>query len=260
MYGYSSSEMIGRSALVLAPPDRSGEIQAFLARLKAGESVDHFETVRVSKEGSPVRVSINVSPIHDEEGVVVGASSIARDMTQARKAVEAARSMIESSLDSLVAISPEGMITDVNEATVKVTGLPREELVGTAFSDCFTDPGRADRIYQLVFEKGMAVDYPLAIRHRDGTLTSVLYNASAYRDGEGNVLGAFAAARDVTKQMQAQRENAQQQASEREQLIELQQFQRLTIGRELAITELRKENERLRALLPTGGAEGDDQR
>jgi hypothetical protein len=106
----------------------------------------------------------------------------------------------------------------------------------------------------------MAVDYPLSMRHRDGTLTEVLYNASAYRDAGGNVLGAFAAARDVTKKRQAQRENAQQQAKEREQLIELQQFQRLTVGPELKITELRKENERLRALLPKGGAEPDDQR
>jgi PAS domain S-box-containing protein len=196
-----------------------------------------------------------VSPIRDEDGVLVGVSTIARDMTEARKSFEAARSMIESSLDSLVAISPDGMITDVNEATVKVTGVPREELIGTAFSDYFTDPDRADRIYRLVFDQGMAVDYPLSMRHRDGTLTEVLYNASAYRDAGGKVLGAFAAARDVTTQMQAQRQNAQQQAKEREHLLELQQFQRLTVGRELRITELKKENERLRALLAEGGSE-----
>ncbi|HEY8883216.1 MAG TPA: PAS domain-containing protein, partial [Dermatophilaceae bacterium] len=148
-------------------------------------------------------VSLTVSPIHDPNGAIVGASTITRDVTKQRQAFEAARSMIESSLDSLVSISPEGMITDVNEATVKVTGIPREQLIGTAFSDYFTEPEKANEIYQRVFAEGMAVDYPLTMRHRDGSLTDVLYNAAVQRDSVGNVLGVFAAARDVTKQRQA---------------------------------------------------------
>jgi diguanylate cyclase (GGDEF)-like protein/PAS domain S-box-containing protein len=134
---------------------------------------------------------------------VVGASTIARDVTEARLAFEAARSMIESSLDSMVAISPQGRITDVNEATVKVTGIPREELIGTAFSDYFTEPEKANAIYQQVFTQGMAVDYPLTMRRRDGALTEVLYNASLYRDSAGHARGVFAAARDVTEQNRA---------------------------------------------------------
>jgi PAS domain S-box-containing protein len=113
--------------------------------------------------------------------------------------------MIEASLDSLVAISPEGKITDVNEATVKATGVSRDQLIGTAFSDYFTEAEKANEIYQRVFAQGMAVDYPLTLRHRDGTLTEVLYNASVYRDPVDNVLGVFAAARDVTKLMHAYR-------------------------------------------------------
>ncbi len=136
----------------------------------------------------------------------------------------------------------------------------RCELLGTADTDYYSDPERAESIYQLVFVEGMAVDYPLSMRHRDGRLTEVLYNASSYRDADGNVLGAFAAARDVTKQMQAQRRNAEQQEKEREQLVELQMFQRLTVGRELRMAEIKKENERLRGLLADGGAEPSDQR
>jgi diguanylate cyclase (GGDEF)-like protein/PAS domain S-box-containing protein len=129
-----------------------------------------------------------------------GARRRAAEQTQAARY---ARSLIEAGLDPLVTISPEGMITDVNEATVKVTGIPREELIGTAFSECFTEPQKADRIYQLAFAQGMAVDHPLTMCHRDGTLTEVLYNASVYRDAGGKVLGVFAAARDVTEQKQA---------------------------------------------------------
>jgi PAS domain S-box-containing protein len=170
--------------------------------------------------------------------------------------------MIESSLDSLVAISPEGLITDANEALVKATGIPRQELIGTAFSDCFTEPEKAEKIYQLVFADGMAVDYPLTLRHHNGhkTLTEVLYNASVYRDATGKVLGVFAAARDVTNQNQAHREIAQQQARELDRLAELEQFQRLTVGRELKMIELKKEIEHLKALLPPDEAEPSDQR
>ncbi|WP_326967472.1 PAS domain-containing protein [Arthrobacter sp. CG_A4] len=119
-------------------------------------------------------------------------------MTKRLQAFEASRSRIESSLDSLVAISPDAMVTDTNEAMIKVTGVRRETVIGTPFSDYFIDPEKAGRIYQLAFEQEMAEDYPLTLRHRDGTLTEVLYNASAYGDAGGNVLGVFTAAQHVT--------------------------------------------------------------
>ncbi|MFM9984270.1 MAG: ATP-binding protein [Flavobacteriales bacterium] len=111
-----------------------------------------------------------------------------------------ARSLIEASLDPLVTISAEGKILDVNEASIKVTGVPREQLIGTDFSNYFTEPKKAQRGYQQVFEHGFVADYPLTIKHKDGNLTDVLYNASVYKDDKGNVLGVFAAARDVTEQ------------------------------------------------------------
>ena len=203
MFGYSSSEILGKPAGLLSPEDRPHEMTTILAKIRAGQAVERLETTRLRKDGTAFTVSLTVSPIHDPNGAIVGASTITRDVTKQRQAFEAARSMIESSLDSLVSISPEGMITDVNEATVKVTGIPREELIGTAFSDYFTEPEKANEIYQRVFAEGMAVDYPLTMRHRDGSLTDVLYNAAVQRDSGGNVLGVFAAARDVTKQRQA---------------------------------------------------------
>jgi PAS domain S-box-containing protein len=203
LYGYSSQGIIGKSVELLSPEDRTGEMTAILARIRTGQHLEHFETVRVRKDATVFLASLTVSPIRGADGAIVGASTIVRDVTEQVQAFDAARGMIESSLDSLVAISPDGMITDANEATVKVTGVPREELIGTAFSDCFTDPEKANRIYQLVFSQGMAVDYPLTMRHRDGTLTEVLYNASLYRDLKGKVLGVFAAARDVTEQRRA---------------------------------------------------------
>src|SRR5512133_146418 len=115
-----------------------------------------------------------------------------------RQASQYARSLLEASLDPLVTISPNGKITDVNEATIKVTGVLRDELIGTDFSNYFTEPEKAREGYQQVFAKGYVTDYPLTIRHKDGMLTDVLYNASVYKDTNGNVIGVFAAARDVT--------------------------------------------------------------
>src|SRR5208337_732691 len=92
------------------------------------------------------------------------------------------RSLIEASLDPLVTIAPDGKITDVNNTTEKMTGLSRQQLIGTDFSDYFTDSGKARAGYEQVFREGLVQDYELEIRHRDGHVTPVLYSASVYRD------------------------------------------------------------------------------
>jgi PAS domain S-box-containing protein len=123
-----------------------------------------------------------------------------------RRASTYTRSLIEASLDPLVTISPEGKITDVNEATIKATGVGRDRLVGADFSNYFTEPDKAREGYRQVFEKGYVTDYPLTIRHADGMLTHVLYNASVYKDMEGKVLGVFAAARNITERKRMEEE------------------------------------------------------
>jgi len=116
------------------------------------------------------------------------------------------RRLIETNLDPLVTISAEGKITDVNAATELVTGVPRRELLGSDFSDYFTEPDKARAGYRKVFQEGFVRDYPLAIRHRSGRITEVIYNASIYKDDLGAIQGVFAAARDVTELRQAQSE------------------------------------------------------
>ena len=113
-------------------------------------------------------------------------------------------SLIEASRDPLFTISPQGKITDMNEATVKVTGLSREELIGTDFFNYFTEPDKARKGYQQVFAKGFVADYPLTIK--DHKLTDVLFNGSVYKDGRGNVLGAVVVARDITEQKRIEKE------------------------------------------------------
>ena len=114
------------------------------------------------------------------------------------------RSLIEASLDPLVTIGREGKITDVNNATGMVTGFSRDEIIGSDFSNYFTEPVKAKESYRQVFKEGFVRDYTLEIQHKDGHVTPVLYNASVYRDESGNVVGVFAAARDITELKKAE--------------------------------------------------------
>lgn len=258
IYGFSADEAIGKPITILISPGGADDVPSILERLKRGESIRHYETVRKRKDGKIINVSVSISPVKDTHGQIIGASTIARDITAevaARKHTEVklgsssqyARSLIEASLDPFVTISADGKITDVNEATVRVTGVQRDQLIGADFSNYFTEPEKAREGYQQVFARGFVTDYPLTIKHKNGQLTDVLYNASVYKDIRGNVLGVFAAARDVTARKRAEEELAQQRRRELDRLADLEKFQRLTVGRELKMVELKKEIEELKS-------------
>ncbi len=261
-YGYTAEEILGNNSEILhsAEDIKSGAVAKLLATAQErGLAEGEFERIR--KDGSHFMASLVVTRRNDTSGNPIGYLLMSSDISEKKQAEEQlrfasqyARSLIEASLDPLVTISPEGKITDVNEGSIKVTGVPREELIGTDFSNYFTEPAKAREGYQQVFAKGFVTDYPLTIRHRNGRLTEVLYNASVYKDVDGNVLGVFAAARDVTAQKRAEVEIAEQRGKELERLAELERFQKLTVGRELKMIELKKEIEMLKARLGEGVA------
>ncbi len=153
-----------------------------------------------------------VGPVLDTRGEVDFLVFSLLDATERKKAEERLtlagaynRSLIEASLDPLVTIDADGRITDVNAATENVTGCTRDELIGTNFSRYFTEPEKAQAGYRQVFKDGLVHDYELSIRHRDGRVTPVLYNASVYRDEAGDIVGVFAAARDITERKETER-------------------------------------------------------
>src|SRR5665648_181250 len=168
-----------------------------------GSVADSPLTLR-HKDGKLTDVLFNGSVYKDDKENVLGIVIVARDVTAQKLASQYARSLIEASLDPLFTINPEGKITDMNEASVNITGVPHDKLVGTDFFDYFTDPQKAREVYQEVFAIGYVADYPLTIR--DENLTSVLLNGSVYTDDRDNVLGVVVVARDISDQKRIETE------------------------------------------------------
>lgn len=223
-----------------AQPEQRDE---YVRRLEEHGNVQGFESRFLRKDKSLIWVSLCARVVRGPDGQMLYSEGTLEDITERKRIEEAMRlasiyhrSLIETSPDPLVTIDPEGKISDVNSATESVTGYLREELIGTDFSDYFTEPQEARRGYRLAFEKGLVRDYPLEIRHRHGPVTPVLYNANVYRDETGHVRGVFAVARDITERKLSEKklyESNEQLRSLTSQLLMAEERERRRIAVEL---------------------------
>lgn len=206
----------GKNLFALCPDE---EMRKMFQRVaETGEPYFVFENAfryNYKEERKNMYWDWSLLPVKEADGKIVGLLFTLLDVTARKRAEDELkranaynRSLIEASVDPLVTIGPDGKITDVNAATETATGRPRQDLIGTDFSDYFTEPARARSVYLQVFREGSVRDYPLDIRRGDGHATPALYNASVYRDEEGQVRGIFAAARDITELKKAEQERA----------------------------------------------------
>ena len=166
-------------------------------------------TPRGSAEQGPAESEARYRALVDNSpSAIIAERTLAREEQAQCIAPSYARSLIEANLDPLVTIDPGGKITDVNKATERATGVPRDRLIGTDFADYFSDPDAARAGYERVIREGEVRNYPLSLRSASGSLMDVEYNATAYRNEAGEVEGVFAAARDVTERKRAHEEAA----------------------------------------------------
>ena len=154
--------------------------------------------------GKLTDVLFNGSVYKDDKGNILGVVIVARDVTAQKLLSKYSLSLIEASRDPLFTINSEGKISDMNNASVKITHVSREKLIGSDFSRYFTEPEKAREGYKQVFANGFVEDFPLTMM--DGKLTDVLFNGSVYKDDRGKVLGAVVVARVITEQKRIEKE------------------------------------------------------
>jgi two-component system cell cycle sensor histidine kinase/response regulator CckA len=220
IYGYAAEQMIGRSIQLLAGQDRLNEEEAILARIRAGQRVQHFETVRIKKNGAPVHVSLTISPILDETTrVVVGATHIARDISE-RKRMEAANSqlaaVVESSEDAIITKDLSGTILTWNDAAERVYGYPAAEAIGQKMLLLFP-PDRVSEEAEILakIRRGERVSHFETTRIRKGGISiDISLTISPMRDRGGNVVGVSHIARDITARKNFERQLQQTQRLE----------------------------------------------
>ncbi|MEN4029024.1 MAG: MEDS domain-containing protein [Methanobacterium sp.] len=174
-------------------PLKTGKPHYWQVKIPDGSILDVYDFPFTDIDGSPLILEMDIDVTQQKQ--------VEKEL---KLASSYNRSLIDASLDPLVTIGPDGRITDVNTATEQITGYSRDELIGTDFLNYFTNPQKAESGYQRVFREGEVRDYSLEIKHKNGQLTPVLYNASIYKGESGEVIGVFAAARDITEIKQAE--------------------------------------------------------
>lgn len=236
LYGYTRDEAIGQPVTMLMPEDRLNEEPGILARIRRGESVDHYETIRVTKDGRLVDISLTVSPVHNQEGTVIGASKIARDITEKKRNEAELRryaSIVDSSSDAIISKDLNGIIQSWNRGAETIFGYTAKEAIGNSVTMLMPpdrvneEPGILARI-----RRGEPVSHYETVRQRkDGTLIDISLNISPVRDSHGVIVGASKIARDIT-------EHNRLRATEREaelmaRLVQTQESERRRIARDI---------------------------
>ena len=203
LFGYTADEIVGQSIRKIIPAERMGEEDLVLRRVRAGDKVDHFETVRRRKDGSLVPISLTVSPIRNADGQVIGASKIARD-TSDRLLLSHERNrlaaIVDSSDDAIVSKDLTGIIKTWNRGAEIMFGYSAEEAVGQSIIMIVPQDRLAEEYEVLArVRQGLSVEHYETLRRRkDGTLIPISLTVSPIRDGAGTIVGASKIARDLS--------------------------------------------------------------
>jgi len=208
IYGYRAEEVVGRSVRMLQPPDGADDVSAILLRVRHGERVEGYRTSRVRKDGRRIDVSLTVSPIRDAAGTVVGAATIARDITaelEAERAVRRLAAIVEHTRDAIVGRTPDGIVTSWNRGAERLFGYAAEEMIGRPIQILAPEGyvEEFDRIRDSI-SRGETLELETVRRRKDGSLIEISSTVSPIVDGAGRVVSIAAISRDVGERRRAE--------------------------------------------------------
>jgi len=213
IFGYSAEEMIGKPLAILLPPGLEDEESRILARIRRGERIDHFETVRQRKDGMVIDVSVTISPVYDEEGVLIGASKVARDITSARRAQQQLlereahlQSVLDTVPDAMIVIDTRGTMQSFSTTAEKLFGYSAREVVGRNVSLLMPEPYSSQHDsflarYLATGEKRIiGIGRVVVGRCKDGSTFPMELAVGEMRSGDRRFFTGFV--RDLTERQQ----------------------------------------------------------
>ncbi len=215
LFGWSEAEAVGRPITLIIPPDRLKEEETIIARLRTGERMDHFETIRVTRDGRTVPVSLTVSPILDEAGVVVGVSKIARDMTEWKKAQEALvaseqrfRLMADAAPVLIWTSGADKLCNWFNQQWLDFVGRPMEKELGNGWAENVhpDDFERCLAIYTTSFDARRAFKMEYRLRRHDGHYRWVIDHGAPLLGSGGDFTGFIGSCIDITERKEAEQQ------------------------------------------------------
>jgi PAS domain S-box-containing protein len=210
IFGYQPDEIIGRSIRMLIPPELHDEEDDLLRRLRDGVRIEHFETIRMTKNGERLPISVTIAPIRDGTGKIIAASSIARDISVRKKTDESQfllAAIVDSADDAIVSKDLNGIITSWNEGARKMFGYTSPEMVGQSILRLIPEElkGEEDEILRKLRAGQRIEHYETTRRRKDGSPIEVSVTISPVRNEAGVVIGASKIARDISERKQLQR-------------------------------------------------------
>ncbi|MEO6520588.1 MAG: PAS domain-containing sensor histidine kinase [Mucilaginibacter sp.] len=213
MFGHSAQEAIGKHISLIIPPGHLGEEDNIISNISKGNKIDHFETIRIAKDGRLIPISVSVSPIRSSSGKIIGASKIARDISEQKKAAEkqgVLAAIVDTSDDTILSKTLDGIITSWNKAAVRMFGYTEAEAIGQHIS-LIIPPDRLNEETYIIGEvsKGNSVDHFQTFRRaKNGSLVPISLSVSPVTDSNGTVIGASKIARDISAEQASQQETA----------------------------------------------------
>jgi PAS domain S-box-containing protein len=209
LFGYAAVEVIGRPIRPIIPPEYQTEEDEALATIRRGGMVDLFETMRRHKNGTSVPISLTISPIRTATGEIIGASTIARELTRTQHARrDALAAIVDSSDDAIVSKDLNGIVTSWNAAAEVMFGFSAHEMVGQSIRRIIpSDRQDEEDVVLSRIRRGERVDHFETVRQRkDGSAMPVSLTVSPIRRGDGRVVGASKIARDTSERKRAEEE------------------------------------------------------